>query len=1262
MISQRLRWTLVVLALAALAVPATVMADRPYSGLQFIDGTMPAEVHIDEAANGSRIELAVGQVLEIRLRANPSTGAFWTIDVPGNGPFETVADAGFIPDQPLMGSPGVQVFRLTVGRRGDSPVRLTYGRPWREGNGVPGKAFAVDVSVGEAMAPVAELPQAPVELTNEGAVRLVLPGLNVESLPMNPSTADDPPAQVGALATWTTLMTQGFEGAFPSAGWSLGWASNGYTWGTTSHRANSGTRSAWCAETIKVTGTDLNAPGPYANNMNAWMVYGPFDLTNATAAELLFAYWYKTEPTDDVLFYGASVNGGTFYGYSFSGDSSGWRSTTLNLANVPVLGNLCGYRQVWIAFAFRSDGSLTYEGAYVDDILLRAELGQAPNLPAAFDWRSQGALTPIRDQGQCGSCWAFATVAPLESAILRSSGTTTNLSEQYLVSCNTDGWDCGGGWWAHDYHEWKKPASEPEAGAVLESAKPYVASNAPCGGPYEHPYKIDDWNFVDRWVNIPSPVAIKQAIYSHGPVAVTIYAGSAFGGYGGGVFQTDEYSTVNHGVVLVGWDDTQGTNGVWILRNSWGTGWGESGYMRIGYGTSQVGSSANYVLYTACTPPLAPTLSGPTDGFSTTDTTPTFTWSPAAGATGYQIQVDDASDFASPIIDASTASTSYAPDTGLAAGTYYWRVGSSNGCGTSGWSSVWSLTVTDHTPTPTSTPTSTPTATPTATSTATNTATPTTNPSPIAPVSQSVTPSTGSSAVGQQQLFATHFSDANGWTDLYLCHFLIGTSTSQSTSVFLQYNPDTNILSLRKDDGTGWLGSGTPGEARSISSGRVTLNLAQCSTSRSGNDVSVTWALAFKSTFIGTKNLYLKCKDDSGLIDDFSIKGTWTIGSTPTATTTSTRTATPTNTSISSPTPTNSATATSTATPTTVPSAPVPPVSENVVPSSGSSAVGQQQLFTTHFSDANGWTDLYLCHFLIGTSTSQSTSVFLQYNPDTNILSLRKDDGTGWLGSGTPGEARSISSGRVTLNLAQCSASRSGNDVSVTWALAFKATFVGTKNLYLKCKDDSGLIDDFSIKGSWTIGSTPTATTTSTRTATPTNTSISSPTPTNSATATSTATPTTVPSAPVPPVSENVVPSSGSSSVGQQQLFTTHFSDANGWTDLYLCHFLIGTSTNQSTSVFLQYNPDTNVLSLRKDDGTGWLGSGTPGEARSISSGRVTLNLAQCSASRSGNDVSVTWALAFKSTFVGTKNLYLKCKDDSGLIDDFSIKGTWTIQ
>ena len=241
-------------------------------------------------------------------------------------------------------------------------------------------------------------------------------------------------------------------------------------------------------------------------------------------------------------------------------------------------------------------------------------------LPATFDWRTEGKVTDVRNQGPCGSCWAFGTVGVMESAILIQSGQAVDLSEQFLVSCNRNGWGCDGGWWAHDYHINTLGYQQSVAGAVLESDMPYTATNGTCRTITNHPYKLTNWYSIAGYT-VPSVDQIKNAISSYGPVAAAICTGPAFSGYSGGIFTTNESSTcpsgVNHAIVLTGWDDATQT---WVLRNSWGPNWGEAGYMRIRWGTSNVGYSANYVVYTGGP---TPTPGGPTPTFTPTPQAPT---------------------------------------------------------------------------------------------------------------------------------------------------------------------------------------------------------------------------------------------------------------------------------------------------------------------------------------------------------------------------------------------------------------------------------------------------------------------------------------------------------------------------------------------------------------------------------------------------------------------------------------------------------------
>lgn len=210
------------------------------------------------------------------------------------------------------------------------------------------------------------------------------------------------------------------------------------------------------------------------------------------------------------------------------------------------------------------------------------DIAQVQALPSSFDWRDTGDVTSIKNQGSCGSCWAFGTLASYESFISILFDETVNLSEQWLVDCNDEGWGCNGGWFAF---------SELYEGIPLESCYPYTAQNGTCKTNCPKYYPLDSWYYVGSSGGVPSTTAIKTAIYDQGPVAAAVYVNSAFQNYTSGIFNTSYSGTVNHAIALVGWNDS---GGYWILKNSWGTGWGENGYMRIAYGCQSVGYAACY--------------------------------------------------------------------------------------------------------------------------------------------------------------------------------------------------------------------------------------------------------------------------------------------------------------------------------------------------------------------------------------------------------------------------------------------------------------------------------------------------------------------------------------------------------------------------------------------------------------------------------------------------------------------------------------------
>ena len=226
------------------------------------------------------------------------------------------------------------------------------------------------------------------------------------------------------------------------------------------------------------------------------------------------------------------------------------------------------------------------------------DLPAIQELPSRWDWRDYDGVTPVKNQENCGSCWAFATIGPLESAIRIRDGITVDLSEQWLLSCNRDDMNCvDGGYPAHDYHQNKNDQCGQD-GAVYETHFPYEAADLPCSDcPYPHDFWIEGWGYVDNSYSIAPIDDMKTVIMTNGPVYSSVHVNDPWYGYSGGVFNDCVDEGTNHGVTVVGWDDDYEGVGVWIIKNSWGEDWGDDGYIYMPYMCNRIGYRANYIDY-----------------------------------------------------------------------------------------------------------------------------------------------------------------------------------------------------------------------------------------------------------------------------------------------------------------------------------------------------------------------------------------------------------------------------------------------------------------------------------------------------------------------------------------------------------------------------------------------------------------------------------------------------------------------------------------
>lgn len=234
------------------------------------------------------------------------------------------------------------------------------------------------------------------------------------------------------------------------------------------------------------------------------------------------------------------------------------------------------------------------------------------DLPTEIDWRKEGAVTPVKNQGMCGSCWAFSTTGSIEGINAIRTGKLMSLSEQQLVSCDTaKDMGCGGGLMDYAFEYVVK-----NGGIDTEEDYGYWSWGIPCQRRREHDRPAVT---IDGYEDVPpkDASALKKAIANQ-PVSVAVCASSSMQFYSTGVMNDKSCcQQLNHGVLAVGYvDEKESDASHWIVKNSWGSSWGEDGFFRLSKeskdpnGACGILQAASYPVKDSTTNPEVPEVCG----------------------------------------------------------------------------------------------------------------------------------------------------------------------------------------------------------------------------------------------------------------------------------------------------------------------------------------------------------------------------------------------------------------------------------------------------------------------------------------------------------------------------------------------------------------------------------------------------------------------------------------------------------------------------
>jgi len=520
-----------------------------------------------------------------------------------------------------------------------------------------------------------------------------------------------------------------------------------------------------------------------------------------------------------------------------------------------------------------------------------------------------------------------------------------------------------------------------------------------------------------------------------------------------------------------------------------------------------------------------------------------------------------------------------------------------------------------------------------------------------------LSPASGTVVVGTPQTFTVTYSDEDGTNTLKTAYIRFTMQTSPYTEHFRAYYrlSDGKMFVY---NGSSWIGGlvmGTPG---TIETAYAILDVGASSASQSAKVLTVNWNITFKAGTESTKDVWGYIYDNQNFQDGWVLIGQWVVGSASAASVV--REGTPpegdapipldagpdfrpvfrtpdvypglTSPGFISPergpldmgkirTPDE----VTEATPDTPAAKPAPqrapspsgmPVVGIFAPAQSNGAPGWSWNFRAQVSDPSGYAHLSQVYVLFSMDGSPRNAIYVRYDQNTNRVYLRDSDDTIWLGGYTPGTSVKISNKNGSLDVSKTRVTTySGNYLDVYPEIMFKATGASQHyRIFVAATDDSNNDTGWVEKGWRRVNMWP--------------------------------------------GDGGVTPSSNVQPVVTNFSYTTTFTDPEQWSDLkYVYLNIASTPGGASQSLYARYQVSTNQIKI-KDDSGAWIGPITPGSAQNLENSWVIVHGAGCSVTKSGDMLSMTWSIEFKSPMAGTtKNIYLYAQDRYDWIDPWKYAG-----